>query len=175
MHNRLISYCYVGDKNVRHRKDSEGFSIWGVRVAENFNFSDSSWPFARCLFCATNIRKHHTWQLAAYRFYKRWSWLFRKAAACTPALRGDSRSVASLGLITQLFLSKCNCSRFASLKFPFTLILVGTIIALWQWLCNNQWEVLMGTHPLLCNTRHRAMIMPVNLLHTRLTHISPSY
>jgi len=125
--------------------------------------------------CATNIRKHHTWQLAAYRFYKRWSWLFRKAAACTPALRGDSRSVASLGLITQLFLSKCNCSRFASLKFPFTLILVGTIIALWQWLCNNQWEVLMGTHPLLCNTRHRAMIMPVNLLHTRLTHISPSY
>jgi len=47
-----------------------------------------------------------------------------------PTLRGDSRSAATLGLITQLLLSQCNLSRFASLKFPFAFILVGTIVAL---------------------------------------------
>jgi len=47
-----------------------------------------------------------------------------------PTLRGDSRSAATLGLITQLMLNECNLSRFASLKFPFAFILVGTIVAL---------------------------------------------
>jgi len=49
-----------------------------------------------------------------------------------PTLRSDSRSVASLRLITQSFRSECNLSRPASLKFPFAFILVGTVVALWR-------------------------------------------
>ena len=89
-----------------------------------------------------------------------------------PTLRGHSRSAATLGLITQLMLSECNLSRFASLKFPFTFILVGTVVALWRWLRNKQ-EVLMRT-PLLRIARHRAMITPVSSVRTRLIHISPN-
>ena len=55
------------------------------------------------------------------------------------------------------------------------LILVGTIVAPWRWLRNNEWEIIMGTPPLLCNARHRTMVTPVNLLRFRLIHISPSY
>ena len=97
------------------------------------------------------------------------------ALTCIHSLRGDSRSAALLGLITQLMLSECDLSKPASLKFPFAFILVGTIVALWRWLHNKQWEVLMRTHPLLRNPRHRAMITPGNPVRTRLFHISPSY
>ena len=44
--------------------------------------------------------------------------------------RSEFRSTVSLGLITLFMLIDCNCSRFVSLKFPFTFILAGTIVAL---------------------------------------------
>ena len=43
---------------------------------------------------------------------------------------GDSRSTASLGLITRFILIDCNRSSFVSPIFPFTFILAGTIVAL---------------------------------------------
>ena len=44
--------------------ESEGFSTWGVGVAENFNDSDSGKTFCSPIVtvCATNVRKRHTWQ-----------------------------------------------------------------------------------------------------------------
>ena len=44
--------------------ESEGFSSWGVGVAENFNDSDSGQTFCSPIMtvCATNMRKGHTWQ-----------------------------------------------------------------------------------------------------------------
>ena len=44
--------------------ESEGFSTWGVGVAENFNDSDSGQTFYSPLVtvCVTNVRKRHTWQ-----------------------------------------------------------------------------------------------------------------
>ena len=89
--------------------------------------------------------------------------------------RGDSRSIASLGLIMHSFLTECNHSRLWSLKFPFVLILAGTIIALWRWLRNSEWEVLMRTCALLRNRRHQAIITPFSPLQPRLIHISPIY
>ena len=76
---------------------------------------------------------------------------------------------------TQFLLTECNCSRPASLKFPFTLILAGTVVALWRHLRNNEWVVLMKTRPLLRDVRHRAMIAPVSSLRNRIIHINPSY
>jgi len=45
-------------------RESEGFSTWGVGVAENFNDSDSRQTFCSSIVtvCATNVRKRHTWQ-----------------------------------------------------------------------------------------------------------------
>ena len=40
--------------------------------------------------------------------------------------------------------------------------------------CNNKWEILMITSPLMSNVRHRAMITPVSHLLTRFIHISQS-
>jgi len=74
-----------------------------------------------------------------------------------------------------LLLTECNHSRLMSLKFPFVLILTGTIIALWRWLRNSAWEVLMRTCALLRKPRHKAMITPVSPLRTRLVHVSPIY
>jgi len=88
---------------------------------------------------------------------------------------GDSRSIASLALIMHFLLTECNHSRLMSLKFPFVLILAGTIIALWRWLRNREWEVLMRTCALLRKLRHKAMITPVSPLRTRLVHVSPIY
>ena len=44
--------------------ESEGYSTWGVGVVENFNDSDSGQTFCSPIVtvCATNVRKHHTWQ-----------------------------------------------------------------------------------------------------------------
>ena len=42
-------------------------------------------------------------------------------------------------------------------------------------LCNNQWEILIITYPLLSSLRHRAMITPVSPLLTRLIHNSPRW
>jgi len=44
--------------------ESEGFSTQGVRVAENFNDSNSGQTFCSpiVIVCATNVRKRHTWQ-----------------------------------------------------------------------------------------------------------------
>ena len=96
------------------------------------------------------------------------------ALTCIPSLRGHSRSAASLGLITQPTLCECNRSGLLSLKFPFA-------HSGWHYRCSvtlatQQWmRVLMGARPLLRNTRHRTMIMPVNPPRRRLIHISPSY
>ena len=61
------------------------------------------------------------------------------ALTCIPSLRGHSRSAASLGLITQPTLCECKHSGLVSLKF-YLLILVGSIVAPWRWLRNNEWE-----------------------------------
>ena len=44
--------------------ESEGFSTYGVGVAENFNDSDSGQTFCSPIVtvCATDVRKRHTWQ-----------------------------------------------------------------------------------------------------------------
>jgi len=44
--------------------ESEGFSTRGVGVAENFNDSNSGLTFCGSIVavCATNVRKHYTWQ-----------------------------------------------------------------------------------------------------------------
>ena len=44
--------------------ESEGFSTWGVGFVENFNDSDSGQTFCSPIvtFCATNVRRRHTWQ-----------------------------------------------------------------------------------------------------------------
>jgi len=89
--------------------------------------------------------------------------------------RGDSGSIASLGLITHFLLTECKHSRLMSLKFPFALILAGTTIALWRWLRNSEWEVLMRTCALLRNPHHQAMITSVSPLRTRPIYISPIY
>ena len=96
------------------------------------------------------------------------------ALTCIPSLRGDSRSAASLGLITQPTLCECNRSGLVSLKFPF-------VRSGWHYHCSvtlatQQWmRVLMRARPLLRNARHRTMIMPVNPPRLRLINISPSY
>ena len=91
-----------------------------------------------------------------------------------PSLRGHSRSVASLGLITQPTLCECNRLGLVSLKFPFA-------HSGWHYRCSvtlatQQWmRVLTGARSLLRNARHRTMIMPVNPPRLRHIHISPSY
>jgi len=59
-------------------------------------------------------------------------------------------------------------SRLSSLKFSFALVLSDTIVALWRWLRNNEWQVVMRTWLLLRNIRHRAMTTPVSLVRTRI-------
>ena len=68
----FIFVCMYSQKHVKSQgcgvgvveSESEGFSTWGVGVAENFNDSDSGQTF--CLpivtICATDERKRHTWQ-----------------------------------------------------------------------------------------------------------------
>ena len=93
---------------------------------------------------------------------------------CIPSLRGHSRSVAPLGLITQPTFCECNRSGLVSLKFPFA-------HSGWHYRCSvslatQQWmRVLMGSRPLLRNARRRTMIMSVNPPCLRLIHISPSF
>jgi len=49
-------------------------------------------------------------------------------------------------------------------------------VALWHYLCNNKWEVLMINFPLLSNVRHRAMTTPVSPLSTAvLRGVRPFY
>jgi len=97
-----------------------------------------------------------------------------RAVTCIPSLRGQSISAASLGLITQPTLCECNRSGLVSLIFTFA-------HSGWHYRCSvtlatRQWmRVLMGARPLLRNTRHRTMIMPVNPPRLRLIHINPSY
>ena len=61
----LIAVKHVHLYFVKSRAvESEGFSTWGVGVAENFNDSDSGQTFCSPIVtvCATNVRKRHTWQ-----------------------------------------------------------------------------------------------------------------
>ena len=37
-------------------------------------------------------------------------------------------------------MTECNRSRLATLKFRFAFILASTVVALWCWLRNNEWE-----------------------------------
>ena len=157
--------------------ESEGFSTWGVGVAENFNDSDQTFCSPIVTVCATNVRKRHTWQFKQLDASTRDDHGIQtggSALTCIPSLRGHSRSAASLGLIMQPTLCECNRSGLVSLKFPFA-------HSGWHYLCSmtlasQQWmRVLMGARPLLYNARHRTMIMSVNPPRLRLIHISPSY
>ena len=51
---------------------------------------------------------------------------------------------------------ECNLSRLASINFLFAFILADTTVSLWPELRNTEWEVLIRTHSLLRNVRHRA-------------------
>ena len=79
MESLLSSEIYIRNEYRTHEKnvyehqgcgvgleESEGFSTWGVGVAENFNdsYSDSGQTFCSPIVtvCATNVRKRHTWQ-----------------------------------------------------------------------------------------------------------------
>ena len=159
--------------------ESEGFSTWGVGVAENFNDSGSGKTFCSpgVTVCATNVRMRHTWQFKQLDASTKDDHVYsdrRRALTCIPSLRGHSRSAVSLGLITQPTLWECNRSGFVSLKFPFA-------HSGWHYRCSvtlatQQWMgVLMGARPLLRKVRHRTMITPVNPPRLRLIHISPSY
>ena len=104
----------------------EGFSTWGVGVAENFNNSDSRQTFCSPIVtvCATNVRKHLTLQFKQLDVSTTEQMIMTiqkgcSALTCIPTFRGHSRSAASLGLITQPTLSECNYSGLVSLKFPF--------------------------------------------------------
>ena len=120
-HNYKFLWITVPTRAVE--SESEGFSTWGVAVVEKFNDFDSGQTFCSPIVtvCATNVRKRHTGNLGSLTFH----------LACIHS-GGDSRSAASLGLITQLMLSECNLSRPASLTFPFAFILVGIVVALWR-------------------------------------------
>ena len=118
--------------------ESEGFWTWGVGVAENFNDSNSGLTFCSPIVtvCATNVRKRYTTlgNLSS-SFQQKMIMAVQKGCSTLtrmPTLRGNSGSAATLWLITQLMLSECNLSRFASLKSPLAFILVDTIVALWR-------------------------------------------
>jgi len=119
--------------------ESEGFWTWGVGVAENFNDSNSGLTFCSPIVtvCATNVRKRYTTlgNLSSLTFQQKMIMAVQKGCSTLtrmPTLRGNSGSAATLWLITQLMLSECNLSRFASLKSPLAFILVDTIVALWR-------------------------------------------
>ena len=142
-------------------EESEGFSTWGVGVAENLNDSDSGQTLCSPIVtvCATNVTLGN---LSCLTFQQEMIMAIQKggsALTCMPTLRGQSRSAASLGLITQTSLCECIRSGLVSLKFLFAHY--G-----WHYRCSvtlasRQWmRVLMGARPLLRNSRHRTMIMP---------------
>ena len=158
--------------------ESEGFSTWGVGVAESFNDSDSGQTFAHQLWlfvpktCVSVILGN----LSSFTLQQEMIMAIQtggSALTCIPSLRGHSRSAASLGLITQPTLCECSRSGLVSLKFLFA-------HSGWHYCCSmtlvtQQWmRVLMGAR-LLCNARHRTVITPVNPPCLRLIHISPSY
>ena len=176
-YNVLKQGCGVGVEE----SEAEGFSTWGVGVAENFNESDSDSGQTFCspivIICATNVRKCGTWQFNQLDALTRddHSYLDRRQRTNLHTFtQGHSRSAASLGLITQPTHCECNRSGLLSLKFPFA-------HSGWHYrwsvtLATQQWmRVLMGTRPLLRNARHRTMITPVNPPRLRLIHISPSH
>jgi len=67
---------------------------------------------------------------------------------CTPSFRGHSRSAATLGVITQPTLRKCNRSGLVLLKCWHYRCYVT--LAAQQWM-----RVLMEARPVLHNARHR--------------------
>ena len=113
----------------RSRKDfqpeeSEGFSTWGVGVAENFNDSDPGRLFAHqlWLFVPQTCVSVTLGNLSSLTLQQEMIMAIQKgcsALICIPSLRGRSRSAASLGLITQPTLCEFNRSGLVSLKFPF--------------------------------------------------------
>ena len=102
------------------------------------------WPSAYALLGGTRSRS--TWafrRVSRHRepsvreLHKEVEWIGQWRT--TWSSRGHSRSIASLGLITNFMLTECNRSRLMSLKFPFALILALSIITLWRYLRNNEW------------------------------------
>ena len=149
--------------------ESEGFSTWGVGIAENVNDSnsDSEQTFAHqlWLFVPQTYVSVTLGNLSSLTLQQEMIMAIQKgysALTCIPSLEGHSRSAASLGLITQPTLCECNRSGLVSLQFPFA-------HSGWHYRCSvtlatQQWmRVLMGARPLLRNARHRTVIMPVNL------------
>ena len=130
--------------------EAEGFSTWGVGVAENFNDSDSGQTFCSPIVtvCATNVRKRHTWQ-------------FKQLDASTRDDHGysDRRQRTNLHTFTQgqFQISSVPWAHHATYTLwmqPFgachwnfhLLILAGTVVAPWRWLRNNErefsWELV---------------------------------
>jgi len=104
--------------------------------------------------CATNVLKSHTWQFNQLNIST------RDDHAYSEKLQRTNLHTYTLGrfqISSHSGSTECNRLSLVSQKFPFAVILVGTIIALWCWLRNNQWEVLTRTRPLLHNTCHRTM------------------
>ena len=128
--------CRVGVEEL------DGFSTWGVGVAENFNDSDSRQTFCSPIVtvCATNVTLGNFSSLTLQQEMIMAIQTGGSALTCIPSLRGHSWSAASLGLITQPTLCECNRSGLYRWNFHF-LILAGTIVAPWRWLSNNEWEL----------------------------------
>ena len=115
----LVAVAFWSRKCIAGRAlESEGFSTWGVWVAENFNDSGQTFCSPIVTVCATNVRKRHTSRLTLQEMIMAIQ-TGDSALTCIPSHRGHSRSAASLGLITQPTHCECNRSGLLSLKFPF--------------------------------------------------------
>ena len=159
--------------------ESEGFSTWGVGVAENFNHSDSGQTFCSPVVtvCATNVCKRHTWQ-------------FKQLDASTrdDHVYSDRRQRTNLHTFNQgpFQISSVTWAHHATYTLwmqPFGACITEiSICSFWLALSllrdvgyatmNERLRVLMGTRPLLHNARHRTV--PVNPPRLGLIHISPS-
>jgi len=130
--------------NSIHKAIALGAGLWSRRDFEPEESESQKilttptpgWPFA-CrlwLFVPQMFASVTLGNLSSLTFQQKIMAIQKGCSTLThmPTLRGDSRSAVTLGLITQLMLSECNLSRFASLKFLFAFILVGTIVALWR-------------------------------------------
>jgi len=158
--------------------ESEGFSTWGVGVAENFNDSDSRQTFCSPIVtvCDTNVRKRHTWQ-------------FKQLDASTRDDHGYSERLQRTNVHTftqgPFQISSVPWAHHATYTLwmqPFGACITEISICPF-WLALSllhdvgyaTMRVLMGARPLLRNARHRTMRTPVNPPRLRLIHLSPSY
>ena len=169
VHNRAV------ESESRSRKDFEPEESESQKIlttpTPGWLFARRLWLFVPQMFASVTLGN-----LSSLTFQQKMIMAIQKGCSTLsrmPTLRGDSRSPATLGLITQLMLSEFDLSSLRHWSFhllSFWLALSSLCDVSYATM-NNQ-EVLMRT-PLSCIARHRAMITPVSPVRTRLFHISP--